>query len=292
MTRETSTRPLRLAACLLAGAAFTVTLPSEAEALSLTPGTYGLGGASAFGARTPGCPGCDSTVSFLAYRNIDGNDWVNDTGLAATGLATPASQGNVIDRTARWVIFYQIENNNPVGDPNNVLENFNVTSTWPDGSPAPTQPYTSGGYLSNVDINYSGTPGLDFANDWAPSLTDPNASLVTGGGTAPGFLSFSGGNPDPGNISDPSIGGGYLGALFEFPSPSLAANAFSDVLFLTTNAHELDYVWAETESPGGFGTSGDVLGVKAVPLPGSLLLLVPALAGLGFVARRRKAAEA
>ncbi len=69
-----------------------------------------------------------------------------------------------VDTNAKWVFFYQIQNTNPLGGTNAVLENFNVTKGSTTGDPIDVQPYNSAGYIDGWGIApFSATPGLDVA---------------------------------------------------------------------------------------------------------------------------------
>lgn len=289
-------RPGAMGALAVVG---TLALSAPASAVPIAQGAFGGGGASAFGLNDMGgtaftCALCDSAVNFVGYRTTSGGNWVDELGLA--GLVNQVGN-RAIDATARFVLFYQIANTNPLGGANDVLENFNVTVTNPTGGPVSIQPYTSGGFLTNSSFGdtFSLNPPLDTPNDQTPAETGAktiSAGLTGVTNVAPNGLSFSDDAPFS-SISSPAIASGtagYLGALFTWDANNnIAANAFSEVLFLTTD-YPVDYVWAETESPGGFGAAGDVIGVNQVPLPGSIMLLIPALAGLAFLGRRRRAA--
>ena len=290
MTMTTNTLAAIAAGALLAAAA-------PASAVQFGPGTpegyvAGLSGATEFGATdgTPGsitCPLCDSVVNFATYHNADLSDWRSDLGVSPSFL-----QG--FDTNARWVFLYQIQNTNPLGGTNAELENFNVTTTDKEGDPVEENPYSSGGFINAsalAPFNDGSLLDPDRPNDWEPGIVE---SKDVGSGpddidpTQVLFTNASGPNP----IASASVragGAAYAGGLFEFGSPLIPANAFSEVLFLTANETWASYVWAETESPGGFGAAGDVPGIKPIPVPAPFLLLPAAMAALGFAAGRRRA---
>jgi len=160
--------------------------------------------------------------------------------------------------------------------------------------------------------SFDPTPIVADDNEPDPSV-NPNAGRLSNGR----------------EIVSPSINAGrqaYTGALWEFAGlDEIAADATSTVLFLTSDwryapnpndtrpcgvrtvyidqgagnpelavdedlCDKVGIVWAETESPGGFGAAGDVVGIKNVPEPATLALLSVGLVGLGVTRRRRKTA--
>lgn len=282
-------------------AAFCATLAlaaAPAGAVVFGPGTpqgfvTQLSGASSFGLPDANlgsitCPLCDSTVNFATFSNPNQVDWrpllnVNPTFLSG------------FDVTARWVFLYQIENTDPLNVTNAQLENFNVTTTFKDGTPSPSNKYSSGGFINANDlVTFNSVAPLDVPNDWLQSDVSAREIAISATDdvdpTQLLFTNASGPNP----IASAAINAGgsaYAGALFEFTSPLIGAGGFSDVLFLTSNAPHASIVWAETESPGGFGAAGDVAGIKArVPVPASLFLMLPVIAGLGLMGRRKASA--
>ncbi len=93
----------------------------------------------------------------------------------------------------------------------------------------------------------------------------------------------------PSPIASVSVRAGqvaYAGALFQF-DPGMEGvippDAYSDLLILTSNDRYAGIVWAETESPGGFGAAGDVAGIKNVAIPEASSIAIWSLLGLaGF----------
>lgn len=187
----------------------------------------------------------------------------------------------------RWVFFYQIENTNPLGDPNSALENFNVTTTTKNGEPTPKNAYANGGIGVNLDISpFNSQPGLDSPNNWVSPELNVEKSLIesTGDRLSADILDFTdaAGLSPISSVSVDAGGPQYAGALFEFSNPELPADALSDVLWLSSNAIHAGIIWAETESAGGFGAAGDVAGIKKqVPAPAAFTLFGLGLAGLG-----------
>ena len=269
----------------------------------------GLSGASEFGlpdstAGSITCPLCDSVVNFTAYSNPDRSDWREDIAalkgvddgswevLANDPLAEGGDKGNPWDD--RWVFFYQIQNTNPLGGVNADLENFNVTKTWYNGDPFVRNAYANGGFNDGqADISpFSETPGLDVPNNWIPSEFGEQMVVPGIGGQDPLSLSFTNATgPNP--IASAAVRAGqeaYSGALFEFGplgDDQINPLEFSDVLWLSSNAPTAGIIWAETESPGGFGAAGDVAGIKnVVPEPSSMAIW--SLIGFAGMARFRR----
>jgi len=272
-------------------ASLTLSLPAGAVIFGPdTPEGFvpGLTGASTFGLPDADssltCALCDSTVNFTAYHNADGSDWAPDVGLSPTFVS-----GN--DPTAKWVFMYQIQNTDPLTDGEAQLENFNVTVTGPGGTPVEQNLYTSGGVFNATDFDPFTVPDLDVPNDGSPSEISAKTVGAGADNIDPSNLLFSNASgPNP--ISSASVKNGqaaYAGALFEFTDPLIPNNDLSDVLFLTSNHSHAGFVWGETSSAGGFGAAGDIAGSKVIPLPASFLMMLPALAGLGYLGRRRRA---
>ena len=83
--------------------------------------------------------------------------------------------------------------------------------------------------------------------------------------------------------------------LFEFAplgTGTIPPDGTSSLVYLTATLdgdQMLDIVWAETESPGGFGAAGDVVGIKnvgvpfAVPEPASIAVWCGMLLMIGGV---------
>ncbi len=253
----------------LLAASLAAALSTPAHAALLTS----FVGMSVFGDTdgTPGgatCPLCDSTVSFAVWENESGN-WLNDSFFANAGTAValaPFSTG--VDTAARYVYLYQVNNTDPLAPPEQELENFNIT--W-------ISPPTSGGYLDTTTFSaLSGavTP-LDVPNDHSPSLLTSVGNLVAGSGLV------NADSLERNVISSPAVQNGTLAAeamLFSWNANNrIQPGNASSVVFLTSDQAPR-YTWAESESPGGFGTAGDV--PSAVPVPATLSLLAIGLVGM------------
>jgi len=236
-------------------------------------------GFSVFGLNDTGgtgmsCMLCDATVSFAVGENEDGN-WFDDL------LGTETDLAGTSTGAERYVYLFQVYNTNPLGGPNDSLENFNVTS-GPFGT---ANPFLSAGFLSG--IGFAGVSDamapLDTPDDGSPSavsavtplaalqgLVDPANALLSGGGSN--------------LISHPGVraGAAFEGALFQFNSPNVIdAGEQSSIMFLTSNLPPT-YGFAETESAGGFGAAGDVP-TPQIPAPAAFGFL---LLGLGLMAGR------
>lgn len=268
-----------------------------------------LSGVSEFGLSDgrPGsglpCPSCDSVVNFATYANPTMSDWTSALGVTPIGVGQPSpGMTSGIDTNAKWVFFYQIRNTNPLGDPNANLENFNVTKEDQNGLPINVQPYNTAGYIDGWDIvpfNNCGAlaaPGqcLDTPNNWQPAIIE-NKTIANGNGGEEAETAFGTSLSGPSPISSVTVRANtpYTGALFEFGpllDDEIEPNEFTDVLVLTSNDQFAGIVWAETESPGGTGSAGDVAGIKNpvnVPEPGTIIGLL-AVSGLGFGLKRKK----
>ncbi len=293
---------------LLVGAIVALAVANQAQAGKVfrgnTPQGFvsALSGASEFGGTDASssltCPLCDSVVNFATYSNPDGGDWREaleaDFGINPSSWQTLGSDqgaeggdnGNPWDD--RWVFFYQIQNTNPLGGVNADLENFNVTKTFV-GNPFELNPYANGGFNTGAAIDpFNPTPGIDDPNDWVPAETGDRVVIPGVGGIDPSQLTFTNvSGPTP--ISSPSVRNGqdaYSGALFQFEN-FIGEDQFSEVLWLSSNARTAGIIWAETESPGGFGAAADIAGIKNIPEPTSLCSIF-GLAVLGTALRRRK----
>ncbi len=266
-----------------------------------------LSGASEFGLSDefggPVCANCDSVVNFATYANPEMGNWVDALGvrddLVGVGIPSPGMEvlDPNVDENAKWVFFYKIQNTNPLGGVG-ILENFNVTKENEKGLPVPgVQPYNSAGYINGWTTNdFDPTPGLDEPNDWQPALTEFKTiiELVNDDDGVEPDIAFGTLLDGPSPISSPSVRNGqvsYTGALFDFEGTGfIPVGEFSDLLVLTSNERYAGIVWAETESPGGFGAAADVAGIKNpvnVPEPGTVLGLL-AISGLGFGLKRKK----
>lgn len=252
-------------------------------------------GSSSFGGGPSQCPLCDSTVNFAVWENTDGN-WQDDAPFVGR---VSNLQGN--DPGAQYVLLYQVRNTDPLNVANPELENFNVSTTTPNGSPVASQPYDSAGYLrATVFANELVAGNLDnLPNDWVPGATNNPTGFVD---DALAVSPSSSQLPSAGSftIANPAVNGGvgYDGALFGF-SPlgtgTIGPGATSAILFLTTttdNLSDLGIVWGESESPGGFGAAGDIVGVKSIPEPSAFLCLSAVALGLGTVVLRRRFSQA
>ncbi len=311
----------KLAIAGIAGSVSVFGIQVNASAFStLTPpdsGTFGLYGYSVFG-DTDGmggqvCQACDSTTSFMVYTTLGDGDWTDDpliqnfpvTHLRMIDPETgqPDQNTQLTDLDAKYVLFYNVKNTNPLGVSNPGLENFNVTKTAKNGDPYPVQPYTSAGYIDGhtfAEFSMDENPiNADVPNNWIPTCgpVDDNSCNVL----SP-FQEDEEIAQDPDNafafnnflISSPSVRNGqaaYYGAGFEWSGQNLILpDGYSSALFLTVGEEDdhLGIIWGETESPNGFGASGDIVGVKnKVPEPGTVLGLL-AVGGLGLGLKRKK----
>lgn len=233
-------------------------------------------------------------MNFVTYHNADGgpngDQWLDDVGLVPNFMQN-------VDITARRVFMYQSQNTDPQTPAEGQIETFNVTSTTENGGPVALNPCTSGGYFDGTDISTFTVPGLDTPNDQSPSQVSAKSVGSGSNQIDPSLVLFSdAAGPNP--IASTAVNAGstpYAGGLFDFTDPQIPSGSFSDILFLTSNDPTAGYVWAETESPGGFGAAGDVPGIVAtqvIPLPASMVFLLSALGGLGFLRRRRAAVRA
>lgn len=264
-------------------------------------------GYSVFGGGAPACALCDSTVNFAVYQTED-NDWTDDAAFGGNAqafgtllnpqLIPPAFPpgtsfqpfaANTVDQDTNFVFFYQIVNTDPLGAAEEVLENFNIAITGKQGEAInPVQnPYSSAGYLNQrtFDNKSSAEDPLDNPNDWEPT----EVQTVTPIGTDTSGVNPAGVRLD--QIANPAVGiGAFGGVQFGF-DPLIAPDGMSSLMFLTYDGGRewIDFVWAETASPGGFGAAGDVPGVKMeVPEPGTIILFGSGLLGLGLIRRRRQ----
>ena len=264
----------------------------------------GFSGYSVFGGGAIPCALCDSANDFAVWRN-DGQtgNWATDLGLTPqivngtnvdiNPIGSPTWSGGV-DTTSDFVFFYQVFNNDPLDVSNPPLQDFNISVEYKPPLPHPDpvnvpNPFTSGGYITDDKDLYTTTaPQLTQTPDdpftWSPTDTtiDPNLPDSTPG-VAPSQIDYE-------LISSPSVlaGAVFPGINFTFGTTEIPTDGKSAILFLTSDLGP-GYVWAETQSSGGFGAAGDVPGVK-LPEPGTLGLLGFGLLGLGFAARRQKRA--
>jgi len=245
-------------------------VPTQAALVS------GFEGASVFGdtdstAGSTTCPLCDSTVSFAVWKNESGN-WLNDSFFSGAGTATAlAPFSSSVDTTANYVYLYQVNNTDPLAPPEQELENFNI-SFGPVGTAVP---FTSGGYFDGTVFSglSSALVPLDVPNNHTPSLLTSVGNLVAGVGVNPDGLSQH-------VITSNAVQNSALpaeGMLYSWNvGNEIQPGAASSVVFLTSNKAPV-YQWAETESPGGSGTAGDV---PSVPVPATLPLLALGLIGI------------
>lgn len=240
-------------------------------------------GYSVFGVPAAGgaaCPQCDSTVSFAVYEN-NGNtgNWFSDLGVARV------DQWHASTGAEKYVYMYEIVNTDPLvipGTADSPLENFNAT--W--GPKGTANPFVSGGYLNgSVFQNVSRQIVVDqVPNDGVPDALQLISPIVAGVGVNPNLLRASN---EINNWCSSAAVPGVLDEcmLWDFAGVNnIPAGGMSSILFLTSNYAPTEYRWGETESPGGFGTAGDL---PSIPEPGTIALLGLGLAGLGFTKRRR-----
>lgn len=246
------------------------------------------------------CPLCDSTVNFAVFQNESGN-WVDDLAQFGAGNISYFIDQD-FDRSAEYVYLYQVANNNPLGGPNQPLEDFGITF-----HPASIM---DAGYFSGIAfVDDGGTidgtnnvtlddpdhvPGskLDTPHDGVPSDLSPAPTFDFENVVDPA------GFDDNALIANPGIKPGNIitreGVFFQWALPDdlIEAGEASSVLFLTSNVAP-DYTWAETVSDGGFGAAGDVP-APAVPFEAESsagLALLGLWAGYKWRKRRQQAAN-
>jgi len=265
---------------LLAGFALPAT-PAQAGFLPSFSGASDFGTDDGQGGSS--CALCDSTVNFSVYEREDAN-WLDDA--AFDGFDRTTLSGTTVG-TENYVYLYQVINTDPLNVSNPGLENFNVTHTDAAGNPIPGfLAYGSGGFFANaVFQNAASNVGLDAPNDGVPtSVFATNPLVADANAIEPNSLSLTASQL----IASAAVKNGaaaYTGALFGFVDPLITADGTSSVMFLTSDLAP-SYVWAESESPGGFGAAGDVAGV--VPEPSAAMLLLAGVGGL-WMRRRRSA---
>jgi hypothetical protein len=219
-------------------------------------------------AETAGFPDSDGIVNFTVYFNDTASDWRLVLGI---GSVVEAPDG--LDSTARYVFFYQVVNTNPITT-EQPLVNFSVDS---GGSP-----YSSVGYLdATVLVDFDGDDVGPSGNRYLGTEGSPHKpdDIVNGIPTESGvplYSDFTSDLPDAfianGNAVNPNSfqrdpNGDQFVADFTF-SPSLTADRFSSLLFLTSNQ-------APTYRQGNISSSntnanGDV--PAHVPEPASLAI--------------------
>ncbi|MGK7879552.1 MAG: PEP-CTERM sorting domain-containing protein [Crocosphaera sp.] len=279
---------------------------SEAQALrpefDVAPGTFTPDFFSVFGDVGPKgepfpCPACDSTVSTTAYRTLGDGDWRDDPAIIARGLINPTfikldeNFEIPLDLDAEWVLFYQIVNTNPLGDPDDGITEFNITTTDKQGHPVDHKPYTSGGFFEDLVFENASTAinPLDEPNDWEAEPTSLGLAVIDDTSIDPDTAFHTDIQNNTIAVFPDGSSKSFEGVEFSFNAPlnTIDPGETSSILFLTAKGH-LDLVPVETESPGGEGAAGDVFGIKkATPEPGTILGLL-AISGLGLGLKRKK----
>lgn len=150
-----------------------------------------------------------------------------------------------------------------------------------------------GGILGGTGQGSDGCPG-----NWTPDVLVDVTPIVQGVGADAIALSYDLITDDEVERQQRALYGSPIttptnGVRWQFLDGTLPSEATSDLLFLTSNEAP-DFPWAQTQSPGGEGTSGDVPGApvritdpEKVPEPGTVLGLL-AISGLSVAAKRKK----
>lgn len=250
-------------------------------------------GYSVFGTPAAGglaCAQCDSTVSFAVYQNNgQTGNWITDLGLTnSVRDQWPIVNNNPPPTTTgqeSYVYYYQVVNTDPQqipGVPDSPVHDFNATF-GPFGT---ANPFISGGYLDGwVFANASNAVVPDNPpNDGIPDALQQVTPLILGLGINPTGLTDS--QTLNNWCTSAAVPGAFDECMLWSFNNIIPAGGTSSVLFLTSNRAPNTYRWGETDSPGGFGSAGDL---PSIPEPATLALMGLGLAGLGWTKRRRAA---
>jgi hypothetical protein len=193
-------------------------------------------------------------------------------------LATPAAAGTVTGTYVGIVTNVDVPVNSQIAVNDPFSFTFSYDDTTPDSDP---QPFV-GRYYSTT-MTASGTIG-SFAFSAGGGSND-SVSVVTGSQFGFNFMSPITGNAIGGfSLTDINVD---LNHMISFPlndalpSSYLAASLFKDGSFTFDFSDEIAGYFYVSEMTG-------TITLTATPVPGALPLFASALAGLGFLARRRR----
>jgi hypothetical protein len=265
------------------------------------------------------CAFCDSTVSFSVWQNESGSllQDLAQFGVNATNAVDLLGPG--FDDDAEYIYLYQVVNTNPLTEQENDLFTFDLAvETWDKKPYFGDNPYTSAGYLDGLVFQNAsrdtfdnppgqltdpaggtrvddgswcidGVPGCP--GNWTPDVIVPVTPIIQGTGFAPVVVEYGAIRDD--EVERQQLAQGKVvtsptnGLSWQWsPVSDIIPEGNSYLLFATSDGIP-HFPWAKTQSAAGEGSSGDVVGVKTTPEPGTVLGLL-AVSGLGLVSKRKK----